>query len=126
MDMYPVPLRRPWRNRRWRFARTRTLRSETVQMRSMKSGPGRCRRSFAILGDLKPSRDSALAPRQLSILLPVTLVVAIKVLLGLFANSYRKHAAGDGVHQPKYLAVRRLNHLRRQLLRLVRAFQHTF
>src|SRR6266404_6983333 len=126
IERYPVPSRRPWRNRRCRFASTRTLRSEIVQMRSMKSGPGRWRRSLGILGDLKPSRESAFAPRYVSILPPVTLVVAMEFLLALFANSYRKHAAGGGIHQPKQLAFRRLNHLRRQLLRLVRSFQNAF
>jgi hypothetical protein len=47
-------------------------------------------------------------------------------LLALFANSYRKPAAGGRVHQPEQLAVRRLNHLRRQLIRLVRPFQNAF
>src|SRR5260370_1340094 len=50
----------------------------------------------------------------------------MEFLLALFANSYRKHAAGGGIHQPKQLAVRRLNHLRRQLLRLGRSFSNDF
>src|ERR1700674_973588 len=49
-------------------------------MRSTKSGPGRCSRSFAIFGDLNPSRDSAFAPRYVSIF-PGIALVAISVSL---------------------------------------------
>src|SRR6266852_9136708 len=92
-------------------------------MRSTKSGPGMCRRSLAIFGDLNPSRDSAFAPKYVSILLPLVLVAM--AISSLFSNPVGEHAAGGGVHQPLQFSVRRLNHLCGQLLRLVRSLKNT-
>src|SRR5262249_9779817 len=54
----------------------------------MKSGPGKCRRSFEILGDLNPNNDSAFAPRYVSILLPDA-SVAMTVPLFVFSEDIR-------------------------------------
>src|ERR1035441_2461581 len=67
MERYPVPPSRPCSTMRCRLQSTRLLRSETAYRRSTTSGPGRCSRSFAILGFLKLSRDSALSPRSCAI-----------------------------------------------------------
>src|SRR6516162_11186748 len=89
-------------------------------MRSMKSGPGTCSRSLEIFGFLNPRRDSAFAPKNCSI----ELAVAIAMMLSyLVANSRFQHSTGGLVNQPKQLTARRLNQLRRELLRLVRTFQ---
>ena len=69
-------------NMRCRFARTRGLRSDTDQMRSTKSGPGRCRRSLEIFGELNPSRESAFAPRYVW----MELVVAVAMCLISYLN----------------------------------------
>ena len=58
-----MPPRRPASNICWSERRTGTERSLWAKMRSTKSGPGRWRRLLSILGDEKPSRDSASAPR---------------------------------------------------------------
>src|ERR1035437_5800976 len=52
---------------RCRLPSTRLLRSETAYSRSTTSGPGTCRRSLAIFGFLKLSRNSALSPSSFTI-----------------------------------------------------------
>src|SRR5208283_5267083 len=47
-------------------------------------------------------------------------------LLNLVANSGCEQCSCGLVHQPKQLAMRRLNQLRRKLLRLVGSFQNRF
>src|ERR1700737_863294 len=50
-------------------------RSDGANIRSTTSGPGRCRRSLEIFGDLKPSRYSALPPRWCSMAVSVGVTV---------------------------------------------------
>src|SRR5208282_1394363 len=99
---------------------------------STKSGPGKCSRSFAIFGFLNPNKDSALEPSSCSMLLVLAVAMMSISPDGKCRNSNLLAAAGGQhtprrrIHQPKALAVHRLDQLRRQLLRLIRAFQHSF
>src|SRR5215471_785418 len=67
---------------RCKLPRTRGLRSDGPKMRSTKSGPGRCRRSLEIFGEVKPRSESAFAPRSCWMELgAVVVAIALRVSL---------------------------------------------
>src|SRR3989442_908502 len=79
---------------------TRGLRSLGAQMRSTKSGPGRCSCSFGTVWHLCSSRSDASSPRISSIRVSGPVAVAMVLLLFLFPppkSGGRRGAAGERV-----------------------------